>query len=245
MRTRLPQKRSSHTSFSELSFEQNRLPGTAAAPNIYLQPIAAPSILGLYGFAGATFMVAVHMAGWYGGPNTMLYLAPFAAFFGGVAQFLAGMWAFKARDGLATAAHGTWGSFWISFGILNLLVLSGKLAAPPLLSPEMGYWFIVLAAITWMCTMAASAENMGLVGVLGVLSIGSTLKAVARLVGNHGIHIAAGYAFVISAIIAWWVASAMMFEETYGRPIIALGKEKTRAANLSFGIGEPGVIRGQ
>ena len=29
---------------------------------ISLQPIAAPSILGLYGFAGATFMVAAHMA---------------------------------------------------------------------------------------------------------------------------------------------------------------------------------------
>ncbi|HLJ47744.1 MAG TPA: GPR1/FUN34/YaaH family transporter [Bryobacteraceae bacterium] len=77
-----------------------------AAPRIYLQPIAAPSILGLYGFAGATFMVAANFAGWYGGPDTALYLFPFAALFGGLAQFLAGMWAFKARDGLATAAHG-------------------------------------------------------------------------------------------------------------------------------------------
>ena len=116
-------------------------------------------------------MVAANFAGWYGGPNTALYLFPFAALFGGVAQFLAGMWAFKARDGLATAAHGTWGSFWIAFGILNLLVLDGKIAAPALLSPEMGYWFIVLAAITWMCALAAFAENMGLVSVLGVLRL--------------------------------------------------------------------------
>ncbi len=28
---------------------------------IHLQPIAAPSILGFYGLAGATFMVAAHM----------------------------------------------------------------------------------------------------------------------------------------------------------------------------------------
>jgi uncharacterized protein len=28
-----------------------------------LQPIAAPSILGLYGFAGATLMVSAHLAG--------------------------------------------------------------------------------------------------------------------------------------------------------------------------------------
>ncbi len=190
-------------------------------------------------------MVAANFAGWYGGPNTALYLFPFAALFGGVAQFLAGMWAFKARDGLATAAHGTWGSFWIAFGILNLLVLDGKIAAPALLSPEMGYWFIVLAAITWMCALAAFAENMGLVSVLGVLAIGSTLEAIARLIGNGGVHVAAGYAFIIAAILAWWVASAMMFEESYGHAIIGVGKKKVRDRNVTLGIGEPGVIRGQ
>src|SRR3954471_3318304 len=34
---------------------------------VFLQPIAAPSILGLFGFAAATFMVAANLAGWYGG----------------------------------------------------------------------------------------------------------------------------------------------------------------------------------
>jgi uncharacterized protein len=33
---------------------------------VMLQPIAAPSILGLFGFSGATFIVAAHLAGWYG-----------------------------------------------------------------------------------------------------------------------------------------------------------------------------------
>jgi len=225
--------------------EQNQALRGGAGPRIYLQPIAAPSILGLYGFAGATFMVAANFAGWYGGPHTDLYLFPFAALFGGLAQFLAGMWAFKARDGLATAVHGTWGSFWIAFGLLNLLVVNGKIAAPALFSPEMGYWFIVLAAITWMCTVAATAENVGLVCVLAALSIGSTLEAIARLTGTGGIHMAAGYAFVISAIIAWWLASAMMFEETFGHAVIGIGKKKAREGSLTFGVGEPGVIRGQ
>lgn len=153
------------------SLDQGDLVRRNAAARIYLQPIAAPSILGLYGFAGATFMVAAHFAGWYGGGDTIMYLIPFVAIFGGLAQFLAGMWAFKARDGLATAMHGTWGSFWIAFGILNLMVASGKLAAPGMLSPAIGYWFIVLAAITWMCTLAGFAESIGLGTVAAVLSI--------------------------------------------------------------------------
>lgn len=225
--------------------DPNELARRNAAARIYLQPIAAPSILGLYGFAGATFMVAAHMAGWYGGTDTLLYLLPFVAIFGGIAQFLAGMWAFKARDGLATAAHGTWGSFWIAFGLLYLLVMDGKIAAPPVLSPEIGYWFIVLAAITWMCALAAFAESVGLAAVLIVLAIGSTLEAIARLTGTAGVQVAAGYAFVISAIFAWWVASAMMFEEAYGHPVMGVGKKKARETRVAVGVGEPGVIRGQ
>lgn len=190
-------------------------------------------------------MVAAHMAGWYGGTDTMMYLLPFFAMFGGVAQFLAGMWAFKARDGLATAAHGTWGSFWIAFGLLYLLVLNGKIAAPGMLSPAMGYWFIVLAAITWMCALAAFAESIGLASVLIALAIGSTLEAIARLTGMASLEVAAGYAFVISAIFAWWVASAMMFEEAYGHPVMGVGKKRARENRLALGVGEPGVIRGQ
>jgi hypothetical protein len=37
-------------------------PDERETARIFLQPITAPSILGLYGFAGATFMVAAHMA---------------------------------------------------------------------------------------------------------------------------------------------------------------------------------------
>src|SRR5690349_4356365 len=89
---------------------------------VFLQPVAAPSILGLFGFAGATFMVAAYLAGWYGGATTNEYLFPFAAMFGGVAQFTAAMWSYRARDGLATAMHGMWGAFWMAYGLLFLLV---------------------------------------------------------------------------------------------------------------------------
>ena len=92
------------------------------ATRVFLQPIAAPSILGLFGFAGATFIVASNLAGWWGTPNSGLVLAPFAAMFGGLAQFLAGMWAYRARDAVATAMHGTWGAFWLAYGILNVLI---------------------------------------------------------------------------------------------------------------------------
>jgi len=218
-----------------------------APAEVLLQPIAAPSILGLYGFSAATFMVAANIAHWYGSSTTALYLAPFAAAFGGLAQFLAGMWAFKARDGLATAMHGMWGSFWIAYGILNLLFATHSLAVPQGAFPALGFWFIGLAAITWAGTAAATAENKALTSVLAFLALGSTLFAIGQITGYDGISVAGGWSFIISAILAWYTASALMLEGTFGRSVWPVGKtERARqSAAFNFGLGEPGVKHGQ
>ena len=117
------------------------------------------------------------MAGWYGGPHTELYLFPFAAFFGGLAQFLAGMWSYHARDGLATAMHGMWGSFWMAYGVLNLLFATGTLVKPAGSFPAFAFWFIPLAAITWAGCEAAAAVNRSLMLVVLFLAAGSTAAA--------------------------------------------------------------------
>lgn len=215
--------------------------------NIWLQPVAAPSILGLYGFAGATFIVAAHMAHWFGGPQAGLVLFPFAAFFGGLAQFLAGMWAFKARDGVATAMHGMWGSFWMAYGILWTLIAAGKvpMPAPGVANQPLGFWFIVLAAVTWMGMGASLAEAKGVAWVLGWLAAGSTAAAIGQLAGAEWLNILAGWLFVISAIIAWYVASALMFKGAYGRTVLRFGEVKKEVGELQPGFGEPGVLRGQ
>jgi succinate-acetate transporter protein len=214
---------------------------------LFLQPIAAPSILGLYGFAGATFIVAASLAGWFGPIGAPLYLFPFAAFFGGLAQFLAGMWAYKARDALATAMHGMWGAFWMSYGLLYFLFATGTLTAPTGAFVELGFWFIVLAAITWMGTWAATAVSRSLTSVLGVLAAGSTLMAIAQLIGSPALTAIAGWVFILSAILAWYTASGLMLNATFGREVLPLGltKRAKEAPQVNAGAGEPGVIHGQ
>ncbi len=214
-----------------------------------LQPIAAPSILGLYAFAGSTFIVSAHLAGWYGGSDTPLYLLPFAAVFGGIAQFAAGMWAYKARDAIATAMHGMWGSFWIGFGLLELLIAAGVIPPNEGSFPGFAYWFIALAAITLMGTIAAAAENLALTSVLGVLTAGAVAAAIAEFLGTppgEGWTAIAGYTFMISAILAWYTASALMFEGV-GRPILPVGmtKQAQQEPAVAPGAGEPGVMKGQ
>jgi succinate-acetate transporter protein len=193
-------------------------------------------------------MVAAEMAHWFGSSHTTLLLVPFAAIFGGLAQFLAGMWAYKARDGVATAVHGMWGAFWMAFGILALILSSGRAPMPATpLFPELGFWFIVLAAITWVCTAAASAENKALVTVLTFLAAGSTLTALALLAGIQDLVILSGYLFLICSIAAWYTASALMLNEAFGEEVWSLGKSaySKKLAPITMATGEPGVIRGQ
>jgi uncharacterized protein len=228
--------------------------GDFARPRVYLQPIAAPSVLGLFGFAGATFIVAANMAGWYGSAATPGYLFPFAAFFGGLAQFLAGMWAYRARDSVATAMHGTWGSFWMGYGLLQLLLATGVLHTGGTLDHALGFWFIALCAITFSGTLGALSEgNLGVTAVLGTLAAGSGVAAVAFLNGGTAVEHAAGWVFVVAAVLAWYVATGMMLKGAAGEIVLPLfktdresnkpGAVPTRAVELAWG--EPGIKKGQ
>jgi len=221
-----------------------------------LQPFAAPSVLGLYGFASATFMVALHLTGVYGGAKTDVTLWPFAAMFGGVAQFLAGMWAFRVRDTIATAMHGMWGAFWIAFGILNLVILWGKLPAnaPGSVSdPQFAMWFWTLAAITAAGALAALGESIALFSVLATLAAGSTFMALGLSLGSTGWVKVAGWVFVASAILAYYVATAIMLLAGAGKVILPLGKPKKDANTpgakpvkpIQLEWAEPGIKKGQ
>jgi len=226
-----------------------------ARPRVFLQPIAAPSVLGLFGFAAATFMVAANVAGWYGNAKTPLYLAPFCLTFGGIGQFLAGMWAYRARDALATAMHGMWGAFWIAYGILNILFATHTLAAPavPYKSVDFGFWFFALAIITASGALASLAESLGLFAVLSTLAAGSGILAGALIFGSHSWFTVAGWVLVFSAGFAWYTATAMMLAGTTGRTILPLGKFKAEANKpggkpvrpIQLEWAEPGVKMGQ
>jgi uncharacterized protein len=220
---------------------------------VFLQPIAAPSILGLFGFALSTFTVSAQLDGWYGTPRSGMFLFPFTVAAGGLAQFAAAMWGYRARDGLATAVHGIWGSFWIGYGILNLLAATGDLTLPTTKFPELGFWFFMLAAFTIAAFFAAFAETLGLVAVLGPLAVGAAFLGVGFFTGVHGWVLAGSWLLIAAAIAAFYSGTALMLENAYGRTILPLGKY-TAAANvpgrvvtrrLEYAAGEPGVRQGQ
>jgi hypothetical protein len=222
---------------------------------VFLQPIAAPSILGLYGFACATFMVTAYLVGWYGKPNSPLLIFPFATAAGGIAQGAAALWAYKARDGLATAIHGIWAAFWLGYGFINFMIALKLIPAPVPhhAVPELGYWFFTLAAVTLAGMIASLGENLAITSVLLPLGVGAAFLGIFYTVGGTGWEDVAGYVTMASAFTAFYTATAMMLASTFGRVIFPLGKYRKEANvpgghhtyPLQFELGEPGVKQGQ
>jgi len=228
-----------------------------ARPRVFLQPIAAPSALGLAGFSVATTMVALIQAGWLGTWKDLGVVGLFAMTFGGIAQFAAGMWSYKARDVVATVAHGMWGSFWIAFGVLQILTITGQLPAPApgAANYALGLWFFGLAYMTGIAALAATFENFGIALVLWTLAVGSGLSAAGWFltgIGNGWLG-AGGVLFVISAGLAAYQVLAMSLASASGRTILPLGHYKKDANKpgaqpmepIQLAWAEPGVKKGQ
>jgi hypothetical protein len=220
---------------------------------VFLQPIAAPAVLGLFGFAGATFMVAANLAGWYGNAKSGIYLFPFAATFGGVAQFAAAMWSYRARDALATGMFGMFGAFWVAYGVLNLLAATKTITIPAGKFPELAFWFFVIAAITASGAVAASARNLVLTLILATVAVGEALLGVGRYGGGTAWIHSGGWVLIAAAILAFYAASAMLYAASWGRTVLPMGDYSREATvpggraviPLEFEAGEPGVRKGQ
>lgn len=223
---------------------------------VFLQPIAAPSILGLYGFAVATFMVTAYLVGWYGKSTSPALIFPFAVAAGGIAQGVAAVWAYRARDGLATAVHGIWAAFWLGYGLLQLLIAVKVIPMPArgAAIPALGYWFFPLAAVTLAAAIASVGENLAIAAVLWPLWIGAAFLGVFYVAGNAAVweHVG-GYITMLSSFTAFYAASALMMSGSFGRVILPLGKYR-KTANMpgdqatypiEFKYGEPGVKHGQ
>ena len=243
-----------HRTAEELMVAEDHA-GWVSRTRVFLTPMAAPSIMGLFGFTIGTVMLGAFQAGWYGNASTPLIIWPFAMFAGGIMQSIAAVASLRARDGAATAVHTAWGSFWVGWGILQLLATTHLLPAIPLgaANPSFAFWFIALTLVTMWGMLAALGHNLLLFITLGVLTAASAVTAAGFYAGSLATTQAGGVLYVISAAAAWLVGGALVLENSLGRSIIPMGKWSKRANvpgakltdPLAYSSGMPGVKVGQ
>jgi succinate-acetate transporter protein len=127
-----------------------------------------PAPLGLIAFALTTFVLSCYNAGIWGiqvdsPPNVVVGLA---VFYGGLTQFIAGMWEFAAGNTFGATAFASYGAFWLAFSALYIPwfgVIDAYETAPAHtknIGPALGIFLLAWALFTFFMWFGTFKSNI-------------------------------------------------------------------------------------
>ncbi len=189
---------------------------------------AAP--LGLLGFATGTFTISAIATGFFE-PSTIPYAVPVVLVFAGLAQFIAAMWSFRRGDTLAATAFSSFGAFNVAFSMYELVLRPAAIGGTAAATPVVGTWIACFSYIALMLFIAATRRGVMLSLVL--LALFGTYGFLAWSVfagGSPFLMAIAGWCGIVSSILAFYCATAMVINSESEKPVMPL-MSTTRSAN--------------
>jgi uncharacterized protein len=174
--------------------------------------LADPAPLGLMGFGLTTFILSLVNAGVLSGAGDIRVVIGLAAFYGGLAQLLAGMWEFRNGNTFGAVAFSSYGAFWLSWVTLLIPgfgVTFGTATGPS--DAAVGWYLIGWAIITGMLTLGTFRLNGALVVVFVLLFITFLLLAFGafgKAAPGNGLTGVGGWLGILTALAAWYTALA-------------------------------------
>ncbi|HKB94168.1 MAG TPA: acetate uptake transporter [Gaiellaceae bacterium] len=194
-------------------------------------PAADPAALGLAGFALTTFLLSGHNASFI--PD--LIWVGFALFYGGLAQFCAGMWEFRNRNVFGATAFSTYGGFWMGIGVFVVLAettgfLKGYAAGD--ITNALAWFILAFAIFNTYMLIGSMRVNMAVFAVFLTLEITEILLAIGNFNLSHGgtqwwLH-AGGWAGIVTAAVAWYTSAAVVWNNQAGRIVLPVGTAMMR-----------------
>lgn len=184
--------------------------------------IATPIPLGLAALATTTFLMGFALI--FQAPSTWTPYFTQAVLFGGVAELLAGIWAFAYGDPLAATAFSFLGVFYGWWGIAMTFLGAHALAAA---SVSTGMVFIVTAAVAFYMWVASFFENAAFNLALLFLWVDFALVSVSMFSGVTVLAILAGIAAIVSSLIAAYGSFAEIYNATSLHEVMPMGEPGT------------------
>ncbi len=180
-----------------------------------------PAPLGLAAFGLTTLVLNAFNSGLVDKSSEGL-VWPLGIFFGGLAQFAAGMWEAKKSNTFGFTAFSSFGAFWMFLGLTKILV-STKAIGP--VAPEGSSLFLVAWGIfTAYMTVGTLKISVALQSVFVTLTILFFLLAIGA--HNETWEKIAGWEGMICAGTALYASFAIVTNETWGRQVLPLGVVK-------------------
>jgi succinate-acetate transporter protein len=193
--------------------------GAVAAHDITFvpTPIADPAPLGLAAFALTTFVLSMFNAKLLGAGGEPVVFG-LALAYGGLAQFMAGMWEFRNGNTFGAVAFTSYGAFWLSFwAFVQFFEKSVPKAdaghAVGLFLIAWGIFTLYMFVASLRTTVAVAAVFALLTATFFVLGIGNA--------GNHtNVVKIGGWIGLATAAMAWYASFAAVTNSTFGRTVL-------------------------
>ena len=202
---------------------------TDDAPVLPPPGVADPAPLGLAAFALTTFLLSAANAGWMGSATGNAWL-PYALAYGGLAQFLAGMWEFRNRNVFGATAFGSYGAFWLGlFFWVQFVATKGPttpLAAAAYAqatSKDLGWILLAWAIFNTYMLIISTQLNTAVFLVFLTLEATEIILFIGFFANSSGVHKFGGYIGILTALVAWYTSAAGVMNGVKGKPVVPVG----------------------
>ena len=185
---------------------------------IISEKLANPAPLGLAGFGITTLLLNVVNAEIIS-KDAIGMVLPVGLFYGGLAQFMAGMWEAKKNNTFGFTAFSSYGAFWMAFAVMEILMINGALE--PVSHEGLTVFLVAWGIFTTYMFIGTIKISVALMVVFAGLAILFYLLAWGQ--HNADVHKFAGYEGLFTAGAALYASAAQVINEAWGKYMLPLG----------------------
>jgi hypothetical protein len=156
--------------------------------------------------------------------NSLGMVLPVGLFYGGIAQFCAGMWEVKRGNIFGATAFSSFGAFWIALAFLKYFELNSISPIAP--AAGMVAFLILWATFTFYMTISTFRLNKALQAIFISLILLYILLAIGEGTHNGYVTNVAGGEGMLCGFIALYTSAAIVTNNVYGKEVMPLGVVK-------------------
>lgn len=194
--------------------QQTTTPELSARPEGFANPVP----IGLLGYGMTTVLLSLANADVYPAGSMVLAMA---VFFGGIAQVIVGIMAYRNNNTFALTAFTGYGFLWITIAFLTIGSIHGWAGADS--GTAMGFYLLMWAIFSFGLMIASSVAPRALTGVLALTVILLSVLAIANWTESATIVKIGGWEGVLTGASAIYLAFAFLLNETFGRTVLPVG----------------------
>lgn len=184
--------------------------------NFVPTPIADPGPLGLAAFALTTFVLSMFNAGLVSDKGEPVVFA-LALTYGGIAQFVAGLWEFRTGNTFGAVAFCSYGAFWLSFWAIEQFYAAKIPAADA--GHAIGLYLIAWGIFTAYMFIASLRTTVAVALVFLLLAITFIVLGIGNAGASTGTIKLGGWLGLVTAVVAWYASFAVVTNATFGRTV--------------------------